>query len=1541
MKKYICTLLFVLLLGFFGNAQSVIEANLQEVMKQRGNEMISINIILKSQMEAAELRDMATRAVDVAGKKELIIKELKEYSNKEQAEILSILESEKRSNKVSDISCHWLVNSINCTASHDVIYRLAEHPSVSMIGYNESVNVIGNIKAEKVEATRGAASHVTQVNADKVWNAGYTGKGIVVAVIDTGTNFDHTDIDSDNLWDGGASYPYHGYNVIDPVFAPYDDNGHGSHCAGIVCGNGKSGSQTGIAPDATLMTVKVADKDGVTTLEYLTTGIEFAVENGANVMNISIGWQDPSLSVSTTFREILTNTLELGILASVAAGNDKDEIIFFPVPKNINAPGNCPPAWLHPDQEANPGGLSGIISVGAIDNSNSPGNFSSQGPVTWQDSKWGDYPYNPGIGLIRPDICAPGVEVLSLSHNKNDGYLKLSGTSMAAPCVAGVIALMLEKDPSLTPSDLCRLIETTAIKLSDTKNNTTGSGCIDALAAVYGGKKIPYLNFISCSPEVTLAGNNKDLTVRLINNGEAATTSITNVTLSTDDDYVTIVNNTATFDMMTPKESASGMFKININNNAPIGHTIVFNLEATYNDGEEDLHFYDSFLMEINELPYIRYKSCSPNMLTSSDVSEIAISMYNNGNVATTDNATVTLSSTDFYMNVIDDEAIYGPMEPNASKEGTFRLAVSPITPEDHIFNMKIKTTLANHYAKQNIKYEFDDLSTCGWTSIDADGDGYQWFSSGTLVSEGCGYQGSKYCLFSQSYTNHYGGVVLYPDNYLVSPMKIFVEDDTEFSFWACAHDANYPAEHFGVAISTTGNTKASDFTTIAEWTMTAKSGQTANNAERGKTREQGQWYNYSADLSSYVGQEIWIAIRHFNCYDKYILAVDDIEIRNVNMPVSWEENFTLTFKSLTPKIELDSYTPETLFNNNNSIDITMTNNGLADMTSNINVILSTNSQYITIDENVAIYPPINMGEKQTKTFNINVDPSIPNGQIVTFNVNALPEESLTSDIIFNFNDDLNGWTTINANNDDHTWYHSSNQEVHEIIPATSHSGNGHIMSESYCNATYNSMSPDDYIVTPMKIKVTENTSINFWACAQDDAYPDEHFGVAVSTKSNTDDKDFTTIAEWTLTAKAGHSRKTRGDNGEWHQYTANLSEFAGQNIWVAIRHFKSSDLFCICVDDVEIKNFVKVYDWTSSFTMTASNENIVPSNLIATAIDDKSISLIWDSIDDASSYNIYRDNEYLCNVNSTHYTDSELTENTEYCYSVTGVNEEESGHSNTSCASTLSSPPVCSTPTNIQYLVEENVYDIKYYITITWDEIPNADFYNVYINNNLFGPRTVPSFSVGVAEDCEMKFNILTNCGNDGTSELSEDIIVVFGEGQYNDCQAPINLKATVEEYAAGFANAFKITLTWNSVTEANSYNLYVNNNLFKENITSNSYVLGSDTEGSYTFNVTSNCDNGESDMSLSYTVKLEHIGINEYSGNIELYPNPVNSKLYIECQEAIEDVCIFNVTGVMVYHESDLKDNEIDMSDFSEGLYIIKIKTNNYNIVKRFIKK
>ena len=154
-----------------------------------------------------------------------------------------------------------------------------------------------------------------------------------------------------------------------------------------------------------------------------------------------------------------------------------------------------------------------------------------------------------------------------------------------------------------------------------------------------------------------------------------------------------------------------------------------------------------------------------------------------------------------------------------------------------------------------DIFFDFND-GIMRWTTIDADGDGYCW-----EMRQNWSDAENPYSVTSASFDN-ITETVLFPDNYLVSPYKL---DCEEISFIACAQDEAAPAEHFGVAVSTTGNTDAADFTIVWEADMTAKAA--------------GAWDYFSVDLRAYQGQDIYVAIVHFNCYNQFMLNIDDVTL--------------------------------------------------------------------------------------------------------------------------------------------------------------------------------------------------------------------------------------------------------------------------------------------------------------------------------------------------------------------------------------------------------------------------------------------------------------------------------------------------------------------------------------------------------------------------------------------------------------------------------------------------------------------------------------
>ena len=202
MRRHLLLLLSLLAcqIGFAQN-YNVIEPELQAVLNSKNADMISVNIILKSEANISHLRKNIQSVEDAKAQRQVVVSELKSFSEQSQKDILSLLKAGEASGDVKDITAHWLSNMITCSASKDYIYLLSEHYDIKIIGYNETQFLLWNEKAREIEAQRGMTQNIKHVNANKAWNEGYTGKGVLVGVIDTGVNF-HKDLE-ENLWDGG------------------------------------------------------------------------------------------------------------------------------------------------------------------------------------------------------------------------------------------------------------------------------------------------------------------------------------------------------------------------------------------------------------------------------------------------------------------------------------------------------------------------------------------------------------------------------------------------------------------------------------------------------------------------------------------------------------------------------------------------------------------------------------------------------------------------------------------------------------------------------------------------------------------------------------------------------------------------------------------------------------------------------------------------------------------------------------------------------------------------------------------------------------------------------------------------------------------------------------------------------------------------------------------------------------------------------------------------------------------------------------------
>lgn len=478
-------------MGQKGSFYKITPDLLEEInQSSKSEDMLEVIIIMNDQFDAQK-SEWQMKNLSKSERRSFVINELQQVANNGQKAILADLQVAQKASLVASVRPFWIINGIRCSMTKDMVLATAERADVKYIMKNLETHIIDGEVSENANEGRGTNQwNVLKVQADKVWEMGYTGSGVIVAVIDSGVNYNHTDI-ANNMWDGGVEYPHHGWDFVNDDNDPMDDKGHGTHCAGTVSSYGTNGKQCGIAKEATIMALKVLDNTGSGSSDFTWAAIEFAISHNADILSLSLGID--GIGGFWVERKIMENVLSCGVIASVAAGNTGNKLSDYPIPNNVGSPGNCPSPWHNPDQTLD-GGRTAAVTVGATTSSDGHSAFSSFGPVTWSTGtyigSYSDYPWADGnpinIGLIKPDIVAPGSDIYSLDFSNNTGYNSKQGTSMATPCVAGVMALMLQVDPSLTPMEIDSIIEVTAVACGgqSSKNNTFGAGRIDALAAV-------------------------------------------------------------------------------------------------------------------------------------------------------------------------------------------------------------------------------------------------------------------------------------------------------------------------------------------------------------------------------------------------------------------------------------------------------------------------------------------------------------------------------------------------------------------------------------------------------------------------------------------------------------------------------------------------------------------------------------------------------------------------------------------------------------------------------------------------------------------------------------------------------------------------------------------------------------------------------------------------------------------------------------------------------------------------------------------------
>ena len=344
-----------------------------------------------------------------------------------------------------------VIDGFSATMSAADARALARVPGIRRVEANSVVRAL-NDGAQTSFGVSKARADVPGLDGDADGNpAAYSQGDLVAAVIDTGIDAAHADLDE------GKVIAFKDF--VNGRTDAYDDEGHGTHVAATIAGDGDAradGAQRGVAPAAGLVGVKVLGADGSGTMANVAAAIDWVVQNkdayGIEAINMSLG--ESGCSDGTDAASLAVNNAQAaGLVVAVAAGND--------------GPGTC--------TIGAPGSATGALTVGAMADTAALGfsqaPFSSRGPTA--------------DGRIKPDVSAPGVNISSAAANTGNGYAEYSGTSMATPFVAGLALLMKDANAALTPQQVRSAITSTAIDWGRAGvDGEYGAGRLDAYAAL-------------------------------------------------------------------------------------------------------------------------------------------------------------------------------------------------------------------------------------------------------------------------------------------------------------------------------------------------------------------------------------------------------------------------------------------------------------------------------------------------------------------------------------------------------------------------------------------------------------------------------------------------------------------------------------------------------------------------------------------------------------------------------------------------------------------------------------------------------------------------------------------------------------------------------------------------------------------------------------------------------------------------------------------------------------------------------------------------
>ena len=608
---FISLLLFFLFKSpflFGGN----IRPNLQlKLNKLKGDEYQSCLLVMKSQVNTAQLNyKLNLRSATRKEKHEVILNTLKSEASSSQSEIINYLQEKIKHRSVKEFKTFWITNSISLFATKDEIKKIASRNDVEAIHENYPITLIDPVFVEKSSDNQAEKERCFSViGVREAWSKGLNGQGRLVCNFDTGVDGDHPALFSN--WRGNNGGPVSAC-WFDPYGSdfPKDKKGHGTHTMGVMVGISEDDT-LGVAFGAQWISAAVIDQGaGLSqTISDILSAFEWAIDPDGNPETIADvpdvinnSWGIPpgcKPACDETFWTAIDNVENAGIVVIFAAGNEGPDPASLRTPADrVTSPLNC-------------------FSVGAID-ANSAGfpvaSFSSRGPSGCDGQ------------TKKPEVCAPGVKILSCYPDNQ--YRLMSGTSMAAPFVAGAVAILRQYNPDATVDEIKGALLESASDLGPPgEDNSYGGGLINIKKALELLPKPNFPNlylkdFLIQGGDFLQPGDDANIMVNLKNTGRDAGDVF--AILSTSDSLTQIALDSVFFGEIAKGEEVSNVscpFQVSFDENMPQGRKVNFILNMVGNNPEYSCEL--EFSITVGALP--------PSSIGNHDIGNFVFTLSNFG----------------------------------------------------------------------------------------------------------------------------------------------------------------------------------------------------------------------------------------------------------------------------------------------------------------------------------------------------------------------------------------------------------------------------------------------------------------------------------------------------------------------------------------------------------------------------------------------------------------------------------------------------------------------------------------------------------------------------------------------------------------------------------------------------------------------------------------------------------------------------------------------------------------------------------------------